>query len=88
MGQIYLEITDKASLIAFIAEAKKTGLLKDLSIQGVDRYLPEERFPVRVPIDICSIIKLAENPVIKKLFSKKIDTTFMSYLIKAIEAGR
>ena len=86
MSQVYLEIGDLPSLIEFVQEAKeKTGLLKDISTKKLEVLLSEKEFPIRVPVDLDSVIGLAANPMVKKIFGKRIEETTLRTLLKAIE---
>lgn len=87
MSQIYLEIGNSEELMEFLREAKrKTGLLKDISLDKVECILEEKEFPIRVPVNLDSILDLAENPIVKKVFGKKIEETTKKALLKAIES--
>ena len=87
MSQIYLEIGDAESMTAFLEEAKmKTGLLKDISLDKVEYVLSTKEFPIRVPVNLDAVIELAMNPVVKKMFGKKIEETTKKALLKAIES--
>lgn len=87
MSQIYLEIGSSRELMAFLQETKKkTGLLKDISLDKVECVLEEKEFPLRVPVDLDSVIDLAANPIVKKVFGKKIEETTKKALLKAIES--
>jgi len=87
MSQIYLEIEDVNGLTEFLQEAKrKTGLLKDISLDKVECVLAEKEFPIRIPVNLDSVIELAMNPVVKKIFGKKIEETTKKALLKAIES--
>jgi hypothetical protein len=87
MSQIYLEIGDAESMTAFLEEARaKTGLLKDISLDKVEYVLSTKEFPIRVPVNLDAVIELAMNPVVKKMFGKKIEETTKKALLKAIES--
>lgn len=87
MSQIYLEIGDAESMTAFLEEARmKTGLLKDISLDKVEYVLSTKEFPIRVPVNLDAVIELAMNPMVKKMFGKKIEETTKKALLKAIES--
>ena len=87
MNQVYLEIGDLDSLVNFILEVqKKTGLLKDISVNKVRQAMSGKVFPMQIPVDLDSVIGLAGNPVVKKIFGKKIEDTTIKYLLAAIES--
>lgn len=77
---IFLEITDKDGLESFIEEAKKVGFLKDVDIKAFS----EKQFPIRIPVNLDGFLKLIGNPVIRKTFGRKIETTVVSYLEAAV----
>ena len=79
--RIYIGIEDFASLESFIEEAQKIGLLKDISIKRLP--FNENDFPMQLPIDIEAFLKLTGNPIVKKVFGKKIESTLQNYLIEA-----
>ena len=79
--RIYISIEDFDSLNGFMQEAHKVGLLKDVSINSTS--FDEGDFPMQFPVDIEAFLKLTGNPIVKKVFGKKIETTLRSYLIEA-----
>ena len=84
---VYLEIETLDGLIAFMAEAKKTGLLKDISLEGMKRSFSRKDFPIRVPVNLDAVLDLCRNPIIRKAFGKKIEDTTKKYILTAIETG-
>ena len=87
MNRVYLEITDGQEVMTFLTEAKKKGLLKDISAEKVEMALRQKAFPIKVPISLDGIIGLAGNPVVKKMFGRKIDDAAIKYLKAALETG-
>lgn len=87
MNQIYIEIGNLESLTNLLAEAKKKGLMKDISIDKVERAFRNKDFPMRVPVRMDGVIELAGNPVLKKMFGKRIENGVLNYLEKALGAG-
>lgn len=88
MTQVYLTIGDKQEFISFLAEAKKkTGLLKDISLEQVNYSLNENDFPVSIPISLDGVLNLCGNPILKKMFGKKVEDVTRKYLKAAMRAG-
>ncbi len=88
MTQVYLTIGDKQEFISFLAEAKKkTGLLKDISLEQVNYSLSENDFPVSIPISLDGVLNLCGNPILKKMFGKKVEDVTRKYLKAAMRAG-
>lgn len=81
MMKIYISIEDLDSLKDFIKEAQRTGFMKEVRINKLS--FTEDQFPLRFPIDIDAFLKLTGNPIVKKVFGKKIETTLQSYLTEA-----
>ena len=86
MGQIYIEIENLGSLTSLLTEAKKKGLMKDVSIDKVERAFENKDFPMRVPVKMDGILELAGNPMLRKMFGKKIENGVLTYLEKALGA--
>lgn len=87
MGQFYIEVGSLESLTNLITEAKKKGLMKDISIEKVERAFRNKAFPMKVPVQMGEILELAGNPMLKKMFGKKIENGMLTYLEKALGAG-
>lgn len=79
--KIYISIEDLASLECFIEEAQKVGLLK--GVNANELTFNESDFPMRLPVDIDAFLKLTGNPIVKKVFGKKIESTLQYYLMEA-----
>lgn len=87
-GQVYLEIRDPTSLISFLAEAKKkTGMLKDVSLDDVRDRLADTDFPICIPVNLDGILNLCGNPILKRMFGKKVEDTTKKYLKTVLGAG-
>lgn len=87
MSKIYLEIGSLESLVGFIESAKEAGLLKDVSPKKVEDLLSGKEFPVRVPVDLDKVLDVAANPVVRKIFGKKIEDTTVRTILKAANEG-
>lgn len=85
--EIYLTIGDKASLTSFVEEAKrKTGLLKDISMEMIETSLSDDDFPMKIPVKMDGVLDVAANPILKKIFGKRMEDTTKKYL-KAMGVG-
>ena len=87
MDQIYIEIGNLNSLMSLLTEAKKKGMMKDISLEKVRIAFTNKPFPMRVPVKLDGIIELAGNPMLKKMFGKKIENGLLTYLEKALGVG-
>ena len=83
---IFLEIDSAEGLTTFVKEAKKTGLLRDISMDEIKNITKKKRFPVRIPVNMNAVLDLCRNPILKRLFGAKIDSKAKRYL-EAIKAG-
>lgn len=83
MDQIYFEIGSMEGLIQFIQDAKGVGLLKDISCEKVKNLLSEKEFPIHIPVEMDKLFDLMANPVVKKMFGKKIEDTAVRTILKA-----
>ena len=72
---IFLEIESAEGLTAFLAEAKKTGLLKDVALKDIEAAIRTKQFPLRIPVNLDAVLNLCRNPVLRKIFGGKIDST-------------
>lgn len=84
MSQIFLEIGDIESTMEFMKDAKEAGFLKDISSDKVESLLRNKEFPIRIQIELNDVFKLASNPMIRKLFGKKIEDTTVKTILKVI----
>ena len=84
MSQIYLEIGDIESTMEFMKDAKEAGFLKDISTEKVKSLLEKKEFPIRIPIELDQVFKLVSNPMIRKLFGKKIEDTTVKAILKLV----
>lgn len=84
MSQIFLEIGDIESTMEFIRDAKESGFLKDISSDKVESLLKDKEFPIRIQIELDDVFKLASNPIVRKLFGKKIEDTTVKTILKVI----
>lgn len=84
MSQIFLEIGDIESTMEFMKDAKEAGFLKDISSDKVESLLREKKFPIRIPIELNDVFKLASNPIVRKMFGKRIEDTTVKTILKVI----
>ena len=85
--QFYIEVGSLDSLMKLLTESKKKGLMKDISVDKVERAFQNKEFPMRVPVSMDGILELAGNPMLKKMFGKRIENGVLAYLKKAYGAG-
>lgn len=84
---IYLEIGNMESLMNVLKEAKRNGLMKDISPEMVRNAFINKEFPIRFPVKLDVILQLAGNPILRKMFGKKVEETTLKMLKKAAETG-
>ncbi len=84
MSQVYLEIGDLDTLMAFLRDAQKAGLLIGVSPYKVEHSFSEKDFPVRIPVNLDAVLAVAGNPIVKKVFGKTIETKTVDILNKAL----
>lgn len=84
MSQIFLEIGDIESTMEFIKDAKEAGFLKDISSDKVESLLRNKQFPIRIQIELDDVFKLASNPIVRKMFGKRIEDTTVKTILKVI----
>ena len=84
MSQIFLEIGDIESTMEFIKDAKESGFLKDISSDKVESLLKDKEFPIRIQIELDDVFKLASNPIVRKMFGKRIEDTTVKTILKVI----
>lgn len=87
MSQVYLEIGNLATLTAFIADAKKNGLLKDISAEQVEMAFRGKTFPIRIPVDLSAVLDVAGNMVVRKTFGRQIEKKTVDILNQALRLG-
>jgi len=83
---IYVEIDNPESLISFLTEAKKKGLFKNISLNAAVHSIKQKDFPMRFPIRVDGVLDIAANPIIRKVFGKKIEDGAERFL-KGARAG-
>lgn len=88
MNGIYIEIESLESITGSLAEAKKKGLLKDISQEKVEMAFKDKTFPIRVPVNFGILLDyiLAMGPM-AKIFGKKIESNTIRFLEMAVRAG-
>lgn len=78
---VKLKIESKRDWLEMYWELFKGGMLKDMSIKDIN--LPQEAFPMEIPIDISKLAELLNNPIIRG-HKKKIEKTLKENLLKVI----
>ena len=73
MSQVCLEIGDLATLMALLTDAKKKGLLNNVSLEQIETLYSKKSFPIRVPVDVFTIIEKASKSPAVKLKRKEIE---------------
>ena len=68
----------------FIKDAKEAGFLKDISSDKVESLLKDKQFPIRIQIELDDVFKLASNPIVRKMFGKRIEDTTVKTILKVI----
>lgn len=76
---VKLRIEDKLSMIELVSKLKKAGLLKEeISLNGTD-------YPMDIPLDVDKLLSLTTNPIVGKVFGRKMETTLTANLKRALK---
>lgn len=80
---IMVRMKDRTEWMSMIWELRKAGLLEGIGVDDIS--IPEERFPIEVPLNLDGLLELAGKPIVKP-FRKKIDET-LTKNIKLVKKG-
>lgn len=69
---ITLKINDRESWLELYREMRECGLLTNVMAEDV--IFCEEMFPIEIPVDVESLMKLVRNPMVRP-FRKKMNDT-------------
>lgn len=73
---VKLRIENQNDFIDLLRNLKRCGLLKDFP----DRItLTTNPFPMDIPLDLGKLPEILGNPIVRKAFGKKMDTTLTAY---------
>ena len=83
--KVYITIEDPQSLMDILTEGSRKGLIKKTIIIDPNKIA----YPIKIPIELSSIMKLMGNPITKKVLGSKIDVVvnFCLQRIITTEAG-
>ena len=76
---IVLRIEDKKSMVELVNSLKEAKLL------NANIPLCNLEFPLDVPVDVTKLIEMAKNPIVGKIFGKKMETTLTANLVRIAE---
>lgn len=79
---ITMKINNLDEWMEIYAELMDAKLVKNTNISDV--YIPKEKFPIEVPVDISILFDLVKNPVIKP-FVKRIGSVLENNMAKTKE---
>ncbi len=75
---VKLKIDNQEELLEVYWKLQKAGLLGNVTVKDVT--LPEEAFPIEVPLDLNPLLDLMRNPIVKP-FKKRIDVTLTKHVL-------
>ena len=70
-----------------LQEAMNKKLMKGLTNEEFDKLFKQKTYPVRIPVELSSLIDLAGNPIVKKLIGSKTEKAADAVLKRILEAG-
>lgn len=85
---IYLEIENKRALATFVKGAVRNGYLRRFDLRDVADWINETAYPIRVPVNLESVIGVGANPVVKGIFGGNIDKVLSNCIQEAIDAKK
>ena len=75
---VMMKMKTKTEWLSMIWELRQKGLLEGIEIEDIS--IPEERFPIEVPLNLDGLLELVNKPVVKP-FRKRIDETLTRNLL-------
>lgn len=81
---VYLTIENVSAMKQFIKGAVKSGYLRKFDLREVATWIANVEYPVKIPVDINSVIAIGQNAVVKGIFGKNIENTITKYLKAAM----
>lgn len=81
---IYLTIDDETAMRQFIKGAVKCGYLRRFDLRDVVKWMEETEYPVRVPVNLDSVMMAGQNAVVRGIFGKNIENTITKYMKMAM----
>ena len=85
-AKVYITIEDPASLMLVLEEGVKKGLFKSLPVETIGKLL-KKTYPIKVPIELESIIDALGKPMVRKVIGSKANEAVSVCLQKVMEAG-
>lgn len=82
MMNIYIVIKTKDEYLEMLQAMQKMGYLRDLK----EESLSESCFPVELAVDLEKVLSGMKNPIVNKMFGKKIDTAIEAKLVSQFGA--
>lgn len=84
---MYLTINSLGDLVNLIRMLKEAGFLKDVTAMDVVSAFEKKDFPLQLPVNVEALLGVLKNPIVGRVFGKKIDLKAKEIWQKAIEAG-
>ena len=83
-SKVYLMIEDPESLTKVIRGAVKSGYLRRMDLRDVISWMQKAEYPIRIPVNLDSVMATGQNTIVKGLFGKSIDATVTKYVKMAM----
>ena len=81
---IYLTIEDEMAMRRFVKGAVQSGYLRRFDLRDVVTWIGIAEYPIRVPVNLDSVMMAGRNAVVKGIFGKNIENTITKYMKAAM----
>ena len=83
---IYLTIENGTAMRRFVRGAVKSGYLRRFDLREVVAWIDSAEYPIRVPVNLDSVMMAGQNAVVRGIFGRNIENTITKYMKAAMGA--
>ena len=77
---VYLTIENEEAMIRFVKGCVRNGYMRRFDLREVVDWIKSTEYPIKVPVNLESVIGVGANAMVKGIFGGNIEKTITKYM--------
>lgn len=81
---VYLTVENSEAMFRFVKGCVRNGYMRRFDLRKVADWIKNAEYPIKIPVNLDSVIGIGANAVVKGIFGGNIERTISKYINAAM----